>query len=279
MAIYAIGDIQGCLQPFQQILDKIQFDPAIDRLWIAGDMVNRGPDSLQTLQFIYSIRQAVVAVLGNHDLHLLALAAGRCRANHSDTLQSIMDAPDKEKLLDWLRHQPLVHHDSLLGYTLVHAGIPPQWSIKQSCGYAAEVETILKSDNYLDFLEHMHGNQPDKWDDALTGYERLRVITNYFTRMRFCTADGRLELKTKGKIEGAPEGYLPWFQHAKRKAIGEKIIFGHWAALQGRVFEDNVFALDSGCVWGGKLTVMKLDDHKMISVPCRLPISTSQFIA
>ena len=268
MATYAIGDIQGCFTPLQRILNKIQFDPAADSLWIAGDMVNRGPHSLETLRFIYDIRDAVVAVLGNHDLHLLALAAGCCETRAGDTLQPVLDAPDKSILLDWLRHQPLMHCDHILGYSMVHAGIPPQWSITQARHYAAEVELVLKSDAYPNFLAQMYGNQPDKWDKALTGYDRLRVITNYFTRMRFCTSDGALELKTKGVIEDAPRGYLPWFKHVNRKAADENIIFGHWAALRGQIFEASTFALDTGCVWGGSLTVMRLEDNAIISVSC-----------
>ena len=268
MAIYAIGDIQGCLTPLKRVLDKVRFDPAIDRLWIAGDLVNRGPDSLETLRFIYSIRDAVVAILGNHDLHLLALAAGCRQANKYDTLQTILDAPDKAVLLDWLRHQPLLHCDDRVGYTIVHAGIPPQWSITQARGYAAEVEAVLQSSQCQYFLAHMYGNQPDKWDDGLTDYRRWRVITNCLTRMRFCTADGRLNLTAKGDIKNAPEGYLPWFKHAARKASKDNIIFGHWAALRGSVAEGNIFALDSGCVWGDELTVMRLSDREVISVSC-----------
>jgi bis(5'-nucleosyl)-tetraphosphatase (symmetrical) len=268
MAVYAVGDIQGCLKPLQIILNEIDFNPAVDRLWITGDIVNRGSHSLETLRFIYSIRYAIEIVLGNHDLHLLALAAGCRETNAFDTLQPILDAPDKDRLLDWLRHQPLLHHDKVLGYTMVHAGIPPQWSIKQSCGYADEVAAVLRSDNYQVFLQHMYGNQPDTWDDSFTGYTRLRVITNHFTRMRFCTADGKLDLKTKGVMDDPPQGCLPWFKHAGRKAHKENIIFGHWAALGGGVFEKNVFALDSGCVWGKELTVMRLGDNKMIKVPC-----------
>ena len=268
MAVYAVGDIQGCLKPLKTLLNKLHFSPQTDRLWIAGDMVNRGPHSLETLRFIYHIRHAVVAVLGNHDLHLLALATGCRRPNPADTLQPILDAPDRDRLLDWLRRQPLLHHDKALGYTMVHAGIPPQWSIAQSCDYAAEVAAVLTGDHCTTFLQHMYGNHPSKWDESLTSYDRWRVITNYFTRMRFCTADGQLELTAKGTINHGPQGYLPWFQQADRKAHNDNIIFGHWAALEGSVCEKNLFALDSGCVWGKALTAMRLDDKTMVSVPC-----------
>ncbi len=266
MATYAIGDIQGCLQPLKKLLKKIHFNADQDRLWIAGDLINRGPESLQTLQFLYEIRENITVVLGNHDLHLLAVAAGFKKPTPSDTLDDILNAPERDSLLNWLKQQPLIHRDSTLNYTMVHAGIPPQWSISESLRYAKEVENILASENVNSFLSVMYGNEPNNWDESLTGMDRLRLITNYFTRMRFCTPSGELELKTKSYISDAPTGYYPWFDIENRKSKNDNIIFGHWAALQGKTNQENIFALDTGCVWGGTLTAMRLEDRAIIPV-------------
>lgn len=260
MAVYAVGDVQGCLTPLRCLLEQVSFDPTQDRLWLVGDLVNRGPQSLETLRFLYAMRDAVTAVLGNHDLHLLAVAHNVERLKKGDTLREILDAPDCAELLDWLRCQPLIHHDAERQITMVHAGIPPQWTLKKALKRAAEVEEVLRDDSRLPFfLDGMYGNEPNKWDSDLHGITRLRVITNYFTRMRFCTADGRLEFKSKEGLGSAPKGYAPWFSHPERKMRGQKIIFGHWAALQGQCSEPGVIALDSGCVWGGAMTLLDID--------------------
>lgn len=260
MSVYAVGDLQGCLQPLQCLLKEVAFDPAKDRLWLVGDLVNRGPQSLATLRFLYAMRDSLICVLGNHDLHLLAVAHNRERLKKADTLQEILDAPDRDELLNWLRQQPLLHYDAERDTLLVHAGIPPQWTLSKALKRAAEVQDALRDDTRLPlFLEGMYGNQPARWDKGLRGIERLRVITNYLTRMRFCSADGSLDLKSKEGVDSAPAGFAPWFSYANRKTRKHKIIFGHWAALEGRCNEANLFALDSGCVWGGAMTLLNLD--------------------
>ena len=260
MATYAVGDLQGCLKPLQCLLQEVSFDPTQDRLWLVGDLVNRGPQSLETLRFLYAMRDALVCVLGNHDLHLLAVARNVERLKRGDTLQEILDAPDRDELLAWLRQQKLLHYDEQRDMALVHAGIAPQWSMAKALRRAAEVENALRDDAlYPMFLDGMYGNEPARWNKELTGVARLRVITNYFTRMRFCTADGTLDLKSKEGLDSAPAGYAPWFSHPQRKTRGQRIVFGHWAALEGQCDEPGVFALDSGCVWGGPLTLMNID--------------------
>ncbi|MGH1485787.1 MAG: symmetrical bis(5'-nucleosyl)-tetraphosphatase [Cellvibrionaceae bacterium] len=265
MASYAVGDIQGCLKPLQALLIHTEFNPQKDTLWVAGDMINRGPQSLQTLRFLYHLRNSIKVVLGNHDLHLLAVAAGYRQASYSDTLDEILTAADRDTLLEWVRQQPLIHHDKDLGYTMVHAGIPPQWSLKKTLQYAKEIEQVLQSKKINGFLASMYGNQPDTWNKHLKGKDRWRLITNYLTRMRFCTPSGRLELNMKAGVNTAPPGYLPWYAHENRKTQNDKIIFGHWAALEGKTDHQNVFALDTGCVWGGKLTMMRLEDEVLFS--------------
>jgi bis(5'-nucleosyl)-tetraphosphatase (symmetrical) len=198
VAVYAIGDIQGCFHELQHLLTQLRFDPAQDRLWFAGDLVNRGPHSLETLRFVRNLGPAALTVLGNHDLHLLAVASVPSKLKAKDTLHPILDATDRDELLDWLRHQPLLHHDTDLGYTLVHAGLPPQWDLKQAQQCAHEVETQLRSANYADFFSHMYGDEPTQWSDTLTRWDRLRFITNCFTRLRYCDAEGHLALSYKG---------------------------------------------------------------------------------
>lgn len=258
MAIYAIGDIQGCLDELQTLIWKLRFDPSRDRLWFTGDLVNRGPKSLKTLRFIKNLGKAATIVLGNHDLNLLAVAYSKRRIKPQDTLTEVLKAPDRDELLQWIRHWPLLHHDPALGYTMIHAGLPPQWNLLQAQQLARETETILRGDTFIELLHEMYGDQPDCWSDNLSGHARHRFIINCFTRMRFCTADGRLNLNIKGAPGSQPEGYHPWFSLANRRSENLKIIFGHWSTL-GLTPHPGIYALDTGCVWGGKLTAIQLD--------------------
>ncbi|WP_166366004.1 symmetrical bis(5'-nucleosyl)-tetraphosphatase [Pseudomonas akapageensis] len=269
MAVYAVGDLQGCLQPLICLLERVAFDPAKDQLWLVGDLVNRGPESLATLRFLYAMRHSLVCVLGNHDLHLLAAGHNIERLKKADTLREIIEAPDAKELLDWLRQQKLLHFDEQREVALVHAGIPPQWSMSKALRYAAEVEEVLRDDNrFKPYLDGMYGNEPNKWDRNLRGIDRLRLITNYFTRMRFCTKEGKLDLKSKEGADSAPAGYLPWYAHKSRRTRLLKIIFGHWAALEGRVDEPGIIALDTGCVWGGALTLLNVDTGERHRCEC-----------
>ena len=260
MATYAIGDIQGCYSAFRRLLDKLDFEPARDRLWLVGDLVNRGPQSLAVLRFVKNLGTRAVTVLGNHDLHLLVVAAGHVKQHHGDTLDAILRAPDRDELLDWLRRRKMMHAGGR--YAMVHAGVLPQWPIDQALGLAREVESALQRDDYDEFLRHMYGNKPDRWRDDLTGIDRLRVITNVFTRLRLCTASGRMEFAHKGEPVNLPRGYRPWFSAPRRRNRATTIIFGHWAAL-GLYMERNVVGLDTGCVWGRALTAFRLKDGKI----------------
>lgn len=263
MPSYAIGDVQGCLDPLKQLLDIIQFDPKNDLLWFSGDLVNRGPKSLETLRFIRELGPNHRVVLGNHDLHLLAKASGVHQGSHRDTLSTVLAAPDCKELMGWLSHQPLLQHDPVTGFVMTHAGLPPQWDLSEAKARAAEVEAALQGELQQDYLNHLYGNQPDIWHADLTGWDRLRCITNYFTRMRFCYPDGRLSF-----LDQADRDALPWFQVKNRLNRDEKILFGHWAALGGKTDTKNVFALDTGCVWGYSLSALRLDDLQRFSVPC-----------
>ena len=268
MATYAIGDIQGCYESLQCLLEKISFNAELDKLWLVGDLINRGPDSLATLRYLYSIRHSVEFVLGNHDLHFLAVAFGLRKISQNDTLQGLLTAHDRQELIDWLIQGKLLHTDESLGYTMVHAGIPPIWSLHQAQAHAREVEAVLQSRYCHDFFSSMYSNQPNRWKNKLIGMDRLRVITNYFTRMRFCTDEGMLELDTKENMSAAPLGFAPWFSFSQRKTLNDKIIFGHWAALEGKTNTPNVYALDTGCVWGGSLSAMRLEDEQLFSCDC-----------
>lgn len=265
MATYAVGDIQGCGIEFRQLLELIHFNPATDKLWLVGDLVNRGPDSLGVLRLVMSLGDCAITVLGNHDLHLLAVAEGVAELHRSDTLNEILEAPDREELLDWLRMQRLLHVEE--DWVLVHAGLLPQWSVAQAESLAHEVETALRGNHARDFLEHMYGNHPNSWVNELSGYKRLRVITNAFTRMRVCSAHGAMEFKFKGEVRDTPPGYLPWFEVAGRASATSTIVCGHWSAL-GLKITPKVIALDSGCLWGGALTAIRLEDRKLFQVPC-----------
>jgi bis(5'-nucleosyl)-tetraphosphatase (symmetrical) len=266
MATYAIGDVQGCFEPLERLLAHIQFDATADTLWFAGDLINRGLRSLDVLRFVKNLGSKHKLVLGNHDLHLLAVAFGAATLRESDTLSDILSAPDRGDIIEWLRHQPLLVTDNK--YVMTHAGLAPMWTVADAILLAREVETVLQSERPIDFLAHMYGNQPDIWDDRLTGTDRLRCIVNYFTRMRLCHLDGRIDLSYKGAMENKPADLVPWFDVPKRVNVEVKIIFGHWAALNGRVNVPNVFGIDTGCVWGNCLTAMRLEDEQMFQVKC-----------
>lgn len=269
MTTYAVGDLQGCLEPLKCLLEQVDFSPSRDCLWLAGDLVNRGPQSLEALRFVRDLDGSAITVLGNHDLHLLAIAHDIERLRKSDTLRPILDAPDCADLIDWLRRQKLLHYDAERHTAMVHAGIPPQWTLEKALKRAAEVELALQDDAMLlPFLDGMYGNLPAKWSKDLHGVPRLRLITNYFTRMRFCKADGTLELESKEGLDSAPKGFAPWFSHPQRKTRNVKLIFGHWAALEGNCDEPNVFALDTGCVWGNAMTLMNLDSEELLRCDC-----------
>lgn len=269
MATYAVGDVQGCIEPLYSLLDEVKFQPARDKLWLAGDLVNRGPDSLETLRFVKSLGAAAVVVLGNHDLHLLAFANGHRTLGPKDTIAPVLRAPDCDELLTWLQQQPLVHYDEALDTAMVHAGIPPMWDIKTALKRAAEVEEVLRKERKsVKFFKNMYGNQPDTWSSEIKGMDRLRLITNYFTRMRFCNEQGRLELTTATGPDTAPPGFAPWFSFKKHRCRKHRIIFGHWAALMGKTDRENFIGLDTGCVWGGRLTMLRLEDNTYFSRAC-----------
>lgn len=265
MATYAIGDIQGCAVAFGRILDAIAFDPERDRLWLVGDLVNRGPSSLAVLRRVMALGETAITVLGNHDLHLLAVAEGFRKPHRSDTLDGVLAAPDRGEILDWLRHRNVMHVEG--EYALVHAGLLPAWTTTQALGLAREVEAALRAPDFRDFLGHMYGNHPDRWDDALEGPARLRVVVNAMTRMRVCTADGRMELAFKGPPEEAPAGYMPWFAVPGRASLDRTVICGHWSAL-GLRQEERLLALDSGCLWRGALSAVRLEDRRLYQVSC-----------
>ena len=265
MSIYAIGDIQGCCTEFEQLLQQLKFDPAEDQLWLVGDLVNRGTESLDVLRLIKSMGDAAITVLGNHDLHLLAVAAGVAELHHGDTLDEILAAPDRDELLIWLRQQRMLYVQD--NYVLLHAGLLPEWSVEQAQSVAHEVEQMLRGADYITFLGKMYGNTPPQWDDTLTGYNRLRVITNALTRMRICTPQGEMQFKFKGELGEVPEGYLPWFDVPQRATAGAVVVFGHWSAL-GLIVKPNVIALDTGCLWGGHLTAIRLEDRALFQVKC-----------
>ncbi|NJD26118.1 MAG: symmetrical bis(5'-nucleosyl)-tetraphosphatase [Betaproteobacteria bacterium] len=266
MATYAIGDIQGCYDSLQRLLGLCRFDPRSDRLWLVGDLVNRGPASLETLRYFRSLGPAALTVLGNHDLYLLMVAEGGAKyRGKDDTLQEILDAPDCGELLDWLRRQPLCHVEG--NYCLVHAGLLPQWTAVRARELAREVEAALQGPDYREFILNLWGSEPAAWSDDLAGWRRLRVIVNAMTRMRFCTRDGTMEFKVKGKVANAPAGYLPWFELPDRLSTDSVLVTGHWSAL-GLKITPNLLALDSGCLWGGHLTAVRLEDRRVFQVEC-----------
>ncbi len=265
MATYAIGDIQGCFEALQRLLEKIGFNRKRDRLWLVGDLVNRGPQSLEVLRFVKKLGSAAVSVLGNHDLHLIMLAEGCSRLRDDDTLTAILAAPDREELLAWLRAQPLMHVEG--GFAMVHAGLLPQWTVEAAHSLAMEVERALVAENFRDMLAHLWGSEPPAWSDDLAGWGRLRVIVNAMTRMRFCTPAGVMEFHAKGEAVNAPPGFLPWFAVRGRKSADHVLVTGHWSAL-GLKIEPNLLALDSGCLWGGTLTAVRLSDRAVFQVDC-----------
>jgi bis(5'-nucleosyl)-tetraphosphatase (symmetrical) len=265
MPTYAIGDVQGCYPELCALLEKIGFDQSRDRLWFVGDLVNRGPASLETLRFVRGLGDCAVTVLGNHDLHLIALAHGYGRVRNDDTLNAVLDAPDCGQLVAWMRSLPLLHIGN--NHVMVHAGLLPAWSIEKAQALAREVELELQGSHYQQFLAVLYGSRPDRWSDDLEGADRLRVIVNAMTRMRFCTATGHMEFQTKGESAQAPPGHFPWFDVPNRLSAGSTIVCGHWSAL-GLKLRPDLIALDAGCVWGGELTAISLEDRQVFQVPC-----------
>ena len=273
MATYAIGDIQGCFEALQRLLAKCDFDRRHDQLWLVGDLVNRGPQSLEVLRFVKNLGAAAVTVLGNHDLHLLMVAEDCAKQSHDDTLEEVLTASDRDELLAWLRHQPLMHVAD--NFAMVHAGLLPQWSIPQAQALAGEVETALRASNYRKFLAHMRGSEPKAWQDDLTGWARLRVIVNAMTRLRFCSIQGEMEFRSKGEVGSAPPGYLPWFAIPRRRSAGSVMVTGHWSAL-GLKLAPELMALDSGCFWGGQLSAVRLEDRTVFQVESRASAPTTK---
>lgn len=270
MAVYLIGDVQGCMPALHRLTQRIAYSPSRDTLYFLGDLVNRGSDSVGVLRWVMQQMEkgSAHALLGNHDLHLLACAAGIRQPKPDDTLGNVLQAPDSARLLHWLRHLPVaIYHHHVL---MVHAGILPQWSVLKALSYADEVHAALRGADAVDYLRSMYGNHPQQWCDSLTGTERIRVLFNVFTRMRFCAFDGTLNLEAKGTPEDAPYGFRPWFSFPERTARHTRMAFGHWSAL-GTYIRGNVMAIDSGCVWGGALTALRIDDGRrdVIQVDCK----------
>jgi bis(5'-nucleosyl)-tetraphosphatase (symmetrical) len=268
MSVYAIGDIQGCDEELAALLERIRFQPDRDRIWFTGDIVNRGPGSLAALRRVHAMRDNCIVVLGNHDLHLLAVArSGNRRLKKGDTLDDILSAPDRDRLLDWLQGCPLLHHEPEIGFTLIHAGLPPQWDFTMAATAAHEVEQALAVDPVALF-EEMYGDQPDRWSDSLTGTERLRFIVNCFTRLRYCDAEGRINLKLKEAPDEVAPPWIPWFRVPGRRSRELRIVCGHWSTL-GVFNEENVAGIDAGCVWGGRLCALRLDAREpAVQITC-----------
>jgi len=259
MATYAIGDVQGCYGELCELLELIGFDPARDRLWFSGDLINRGRNNLEVVRLVMSLESAAVTILGNHDLHFLAICLGGHSPNRADTFHDVLDAPDVDAIAQWYRQAPLLVEDTQLGYVMVHAGIPHIWTLAQARARAGEVEQVLRSDAHRRFLAGLYGNKPDCWREDLTGIDRLRLITNFFTRMRLLDADCTLDFSHKGALADAPQNLVPWFDLRARSPLGVKLLFGHWAALEGVTGHADMIALDTGCVWGRCLTAMCLE--------------------
>lgn len=259
MALYIIGDVQGCYDELQRLLQKIRFDQSADSLWFAGDLVNRGPRSLEVLRFVKSLGAGAVTVLGNHDLHMLAVAEQAEKYRRNDTFRDVLDASDRDELLHWLRQLPLVHFDSGRNVVLVHAGLDPAWTAPQARALASEVEAVLRDKEYHEFFRHMYGNKPDRWDPQVRGWDRLRFITNTFTRLRYCDHEGHQILDAKGPLGTQPNGYMPWFDIEHRRSEGTRIVFGHWAALGAAIHGNEIYSVDSGCAWGGELSALRLE--------------------
>lgn len=269
MATYAIGDVQGCLSPLRHLLSRLRFDPNRDRLWFTGDIVNRGPDSLGTLRFIRQLGNAAVTVLGNHDLHLLAVAHGAPQGR-GDTLDAILSAPDRDELLNWLAARPLLHHAPQLGWTMIHAGLPPQWTLTMARELASATESALRGPGLAHFLANMYGDEPAQWSPQLSGHARLRFTINCLTRLRYCDTNGRLLLEYKGPPGSQPAEAMPWFQAPNRHSAGHRIVFGHWASL-GRIHwpDAQVYGIDTGCVWGRQLSALCLETGAVTSCNCK----------
>jgi bis(5'-nucleosyl)-tetraphosphatase (symmetrical) len=268
MATYAIGDVQGCCSALEALLRRVDFSAERDRLWLVGDLVNRGSQSLEVLRLVKGLGASAVVTLGNHDLHLVALAAGHAKPHRGDTLQAVLEAPDRDELLHWLRTRRLAYAEG--EYLMVHAGLLPQWSSADVLRLAGEVEAALAPAAYAAFVEKMYGNHPASWSEELAGADRLRAIVNAMTRMRFCTTAGEMEFREKGGAGKAPAGYHPWFDRPGRKTSNNTVVCGHWSAL-GYIQRPDLIALDSGCVWGGCLTAVRLEDRQPIQVACESP--------
>ncbi len=272
MATWAIGDVQGCAAELEALLDRIGYSPARDRLWFVGDLVNRGPRSLDVLRLVAGLGDSAVVVLGNHDLHLLAAARGAGLRDGDESLAPVLAAPDRARLLDWLQSRRMLHHDPALGRVMIHAGLPPQWTLDSARGCAADLEQVLQGEASGAFFARMYGNQPDLWRDDLEGMDRLRFTVNALTRLRACDAEGRMLLKLKGPVARLPTGTMPWFRVPGRRSAGHRVVCGHWSAL-GYHDADGVLALDTGCVWGGTLTARRLDaDDAPVSVSSEQPV-------
>ena len=263
MAIYAIGDVQGCYPELRRLLERLRFDPAADRLWFCGDLVNRGGESLEVLRLIHGLREHSIVTLGNHDLSLLAIAVREpeARARTNPDLRRVLEAEDSTPLVDWLRSQSMLHHDASLGFTLVHAGLAPSWTLKQALHIAQEVERSLRGPAHRGLLQRMFGNRPARWSSKLHGQDRLRAAINIFTRMRYCDANGRIDFDAKGAPGSQRAGLYPWYEVPGLKSRDTRIVCGHWSAL-GRFAGLGIYAIDTGCVWGGKLTALRLDGEE-----------------
>ena len=265
--IYLVGDLQGCCNPFERLLQTLDFSPSRDHVYVLGDLVNRGPDSLGVLRRLRGLDNAATCLLGNHDLHLLAVAHGVRKPHRSDTLDEILNAPDRDDWLNWIRQQRLAVYEH--GWLMVHAGVLPTWDAAQTVALAREVEAMLAGPDVGEFLTRMYGNEPERWDDSLQGVPRWRCVVNSLTRLRFCSADGTMEFATKDGSDGAPDGFMPWFDVPGRRTEGTPVAFGHWSTL-GLINRDDLLALDTGCVWGGQLSAVRVDGttRELIQIDC-----------